>query len=357
MTSNRFAVFTGPGRVELREEPLPELGRGEVLVEIRACGLCTMEQRLWKGRQNDYPIAAGHETAGVVAAVHSEGVLGIVGRPARGDRLSRSLPAMRPPAGEATRICAPASWPVGNRTSSGGSADWPTMRSCRRGSCSRCPAIARSTRSPCANRWRASSTAWTRPAAIWRRCAGDGLRHDGLFAFALGPACAGRACWLAIPIPSGGGWPSSTGPARLSSPAKWPRAFDRAARGAPTRSLFRFGSGSAAEAASAVRAGGRVVYYASFPAGRDPGIDASRLHHEEIDRWPDREGRRLTIGNKRAGWLPRGLIDVGAVDFRPLSVGRIYRGARAGDQRAGVRCESIVHPLTVTPAGAIAGER
>ena len=56
---------------------MPEPGRGEVLVRIHACALCTMEQRLWKGTQDDYPIAAGHETAGVVAAVHAEGVLGI----------------------------------------------------------------------------------------------------------------------------------------------------------------------------------------------------------------------------------------------------------------------------------------
>ena len=77
MASNRVAVFTGPGRVEFRAEPMPEPGRGEALVRIHACALCTMEQRLWKGTQDDYPIAAGHETAGVVVAAHGEGVVGI----------------------------------------------------------------------------------------------------------------------------------------------------------------------------------------------------------------------------------------------------------------------------------------
>lgn len=72
-TPNRVAVFTGPGRTELRTEILPELRPGEVLVRIYACALCTMEQRLWRGSQHAYPIAAGHETAGVIEATHPEG--------------------------------------------------------------------------------------------------------------------------------------------------------------------------------------------------------------------------------------------------------------------------------------------
>src|SRR3990172_1065260 len=77
VASNRVAVFTGPGQVELRTDPPPEPARGEALVQIRACALCTMEQRLWNGSLDDYPIAAGHETAGIVVAVHAEGVVGV----------------------------------------------------------------------------------------------------------------------------------------------------------------------------------------------------------------------------------------------------------------------------------------
>src|SRR4051794_34561970 len=70
VTSRRIAVFTAAHRVELRSDPERALAPGEALVRIKACGLCTMEQRLWTGAQTDYPIAAGHETAGVVEAVH-----------------------------------------------------------------------------------------------------------------------------------------------------------------------------------------------------------------------------------------------------------------------------------------------
>jgi D-arabinose 1-dehydrogenase-like Zn-dependent alcohol dehydrogenase len=38
----RVAVVTGPGVVELHDEPNPTVGPDEVLVEVGACGLCTM---------------------------------------------------------------------------------------------------------------------------------------------------------------------------------------------------------------------------------------------------------------------------------------------------------------------------
>ena len=46
----RVAVVTAPEAVELREEPVPAVGTDEVLVEVGACGLCTMERRLFLGR-------------------------------------------------------------------------------------------------------------------------------------------------------------------------------------------------------------------------------------------------------------------------------------------------------------------
>lgn len=72
MEQNRIAVFTGPGRIETRSQPVDAPAAGEALVRLRACALCTMEQRLWTGAQNDYPIAPGHEAAGVVVNVHPD---------------------------------------------------------------------------------------------------------------------------------------------------------------------------------------------------------------------------------------------------------------------------------------------
>ncbi|MEM9458546.1 MAG: alcohol dehydrogenase catalytic domain-containing protein [Myxococcota bacterium] len=84
--NHRVAVFEGAGQVELRSEALPAPKPGEALVRLRACALCTMEQRLWTGRMNAYPIVAGHEAAGVVVDVHP----GAVGPP-KGARVALAM--------------------------------------------------------------------------------------------------------------------------------------------------------------------------------------------------------------------------------------------------------------------------
>jgi L-iditol 2-dehydrogenase len=66
MTGMRVAVVTGPDAVELRDEPIPELQPDQILVEVGACGLCTMERRLFLGERRIYPVAPGHEVAGRV---------------------------------------------------------------------------------------------------------------------------------------------------------------------------------------------------------------------------------------------------------------------------------------------------
>ena len=66
----RIAVVTGPGAVELRDEPAPVVGSEEVLVEVGACGLCTMERRLFAGEKQIYPVAPGHEAAGEVVEIN-----------------------------------------------------------------------------------------------------------------------------------------------------------------------------------------------------------------------------------------------------------------------------------------------
>jgi L-iditol 2-dehydrogenase len=86
----KVAVVTAPGQVELRDEPTPEPGPDEVLVEVGACGLCTMERRLFSGEKPIYPVAPGHEVAGRVVAAGSA-VTGLPGVPQVGDQVTVDL--------------------------------------------------------------------------------------------------------------------------------------------------------------------------------------------------------------------------------------------------------------------------
>lgn len=67
----RQARLTEPGRFEIGEIELSP-GPDQVLVKVRACGLCAWELNHWKGRIASYPDTPGHEVAGIVEAVGSE---------------------------------------------------------------------------------------------------------------------------------------------------------------------------------------------------------------------------------------------------------------------------------------------
>ncbi|WP_329018365.1 zinc-dependent alcohol dehydrogenase [Streptomyces sp. NBC_00690] len=86
----KIAVITAAEQVELRDEPDPVPGPQDVLVKIGACGLCTMERRLYLGTKPIYPVAAGHEVAGEVVAVGSQ-VAVLPGVPQVGDTVTLDL--------------------------------------------------------------------------------------------------------------------------------------------------------------------------------------------------------------------------------------------------------------------------
>lgn len=65
------AVIVAKETVELQEFPVPEIGADEVLVKVKACGLCTFEQRYYTGMKEQYPFNGGHELCGVVEQVGS----------------------------------------------------------------------------------------------------------------------------------------------------------------------------------------------------------------------------------------------------------------------------------------------
>jgi threonine dehydrogenase-like Zn-dependent dehydrogenase len=78
------AVYQGPGRLEVVEQPVPEPGPGEVLLEVSHCGVCGSDLHFviegW-GRPGS---VGGHEYSGRVAAL-GPGVAGWeVGEPAVG---------------------------------------------------------------------------------------------------------------------------------------------------------------------------------------------------------------------------------------------------------------------------------
>jgi L-iditol 2-dehydrogenase len=81
-------VFTGPGAFEIREIEMPPPGPGQVLVKVRACALCTWEQRFYKGTSPDsYPFRGGHEVSGQVVEIGP----GAICEAAVGDRVSLSI--------------------------------------------------------------------------------------------------------------------------------------------------------------------------------------------------------------------------------------------------------------------------
>lgn len=68
----KAAFLTAPGTFEIRELPTPIPTEGEVLVKLKACGICTLEQRLYTGAMKmPLPIIPGHEASGEIVAVGS----------------------------------------------------------------------------------------------------------------------------------------------------------------------------------------------------------------------------------------------------------------------------------------------
>jgi L-iditol 2-dehydrogenase len=75
----RCAVLVAPQRMELQEVDVPAPGPGEVMVRVRAVGVCGSDLHFFVGRlqkEVSYPYVVGHEFSGEVAAV-GDGVEGL----------------------------------------------------------------------------------------------------------------------------------------------------------------------------------------------------------------------------------------------------------------------------------------
>jgi L-iditol 2-dehydrogenase len=62
----RAAVYVGAGRVEVQTVPVPEIGPGELLVRVEACGICHTDLKKVEHNLLPPPRIYGHEMAGVV---------------------------------------------------------------------------------------------------------------------------------------------------------------------------------------------------------------------------------------------------------------------------------------------------
>jgi len=69
----KAAVYRGLNDVRLEEVPVPEIGRGEMLVRVHTCGICGTDLKKISTGSHSAPRIFGHETSGVVARV-GEGV-------------------------------------------------------------------------------------------------------------------------------------------------------------------------------------------------------------------------------------------------------------------------------------------
>ncbi len=74
----RGVVFLGDRKLEIREFPDPTPGPGEVVIEIKASGMCGSDLKFYRAKEGAAslglgdlaePVIAGHEPCGVVAAV------------------------------------------------------------------------------------------------------------------------------------------------------------------------------------------------------------------------------------------------------------------------------------------------
>ena len=83
----RRAVFVAPGVIRFDELAIPEPGPRQALMKVRACALCTWEQRSYTGEERFYPLSSGHEVAGELVKVGSRALVG----GELGDRVVASL--------------------------------------------------------------------------------------------------------------------------------------------------------------------------------------------------------------------------------------------------------------------------
>lgn len=72
----KSAVFYGKHDLRVEESPMPEVGEKDVLIEVKACGVCGTDVHIYEGDKGAAdvtpPTILGHEFSGVIAAVGNQ---------------------------------------------------------------------------------------------------------------------------------------------------------------------------------------------------------------------------------------------------------------------------------------------
>ena len=72
MATMKAAVFVEPGKIELREKPIPEIGPTDALIKITTTTICGTDVHILKG---EYPVKSGltigHEPVGIISKLGS----------------------------------------------------------------------------------------------------------------------------------------------------------------------------------------------------------------------------------------------------------------------------------------------
>src|SRR5215475_4852710 len=68
-TTMRAAVYRGINDVRIETVPVPEIGRGELLVKVATCGVCGTDLKKIHLGSHSAPRIFGHEMSGTIVAV------------------------------------------------------------------------------------------------------------------------------------------------------------------------------------------------------------------------------------------------------------------------------------------------
>ena len=270
-----------------------------------------MEQRLWQGAQTDYPIVPGHEAAGVVVDTHPDGVLEV----SVGDRvaiafLDRCMQCDFCRRGD-THLCigklrgrAP-----GKLRRIGGLSDhvvvpawklFPMPESLTFDEIALCEPIACVIHSIHKGDLRFGDDVLI--------VGGGTMGHLHLLLAGL----RGARVFLSDPDPDKRQLALEHGAsAAFDSTEAVEQVRDRTrGRGADVVFVTYGSRQTASQASAAVRGGGRVIYYGSFPAEAELGFGPRQLHRHEIVLDGAR-GQTLTDWNEATRLLAGGILEVG----------------------------------------------
>lgn len=66
-----FSCLVKKGQCEIRQRPIPDLGDYDVLIQMKACNICTVDYQQFMGlrEHQGYPMAGGHEGCGIIIAL------------------------------------------------------------------------------------------------------------------------------------------------------------------------------------------------------------------------------------------------------------------------------------------------